>query len=77
MKQSTVQINDLRLRVPDMNPASARQLGQTVARRLAETPPMLLRSVVVPSAVVRVRPARTDSVNEIADAVAARIRSLT
>jgi hypothetical protein len=54
MNQPTIKIEELRLRVPGMNPREARQFGEQVARQLAGQLPASVRSRQIGSMNVRV-----------------------
>ena len=72
---SKVQINELRLRVPWSQRHQAKQLGQTVAARLAERPLNEgSESRTLPSVNAVVRSRSDDSVEQIANEIAADIR---
>ena len=72
---SKVQINELRLRVPWSQRHQAKQLGQTVAARLAEMPlsegP---QTRTLPSVNTVVRSGSGDSVEQMANEIAGSIR---
>jgi len=73
MRSRSVRIDELRLRVPGMSAADARQLGERVAQRLAENP-IGGGSRSIPSVSLRIRSSGADSVDHIAEMIAARLR---
>ncbi len=76
MKSRALRIDELRLRVPGLSSARARQLGETVAQRLAENPPRSFSSGRVPALSLRVYAANSASVEQLADTIAAKIHRI-
>lgn len=68
----SVRIDRLRIRAAGLTPEQARRLGETVARRLADAPPVPNRSERVPAVSVRTR--AKQSIDALADDIAAQIR---
>jgi hypothetical protein len=73
MRSRSVRIDELRLRVPGLSPTDARRLGEAVAQRLGENPPQG-GPARIPELAVRVRSSKSDSVEQLADTIASRIR---
>lgn len=74
MKSATVQINQLRLRVPGLTQEQARRLGEVVAKRLTELPLDTNHSRQIPALVLRVRSGPTSSMERMANDITNRIR---
>lgn len=69
----SIRIDEMRLRVPGLSAADAQRLGESVAQRLAANPGAL-RGRSIPSIDLRLHAAASDSVEQLADTIAARIR---
>jgi len=74
MKRATVEISELRLRVPHLGPQQARRLGEMVAQRLAELPLAKDCSREIDALSVRVGTERLSSMERMADEIAAGVR---
>ncbi len=73
MRSRSIRINEMRLRVPGLSARDAQRLAESVAQRLAENPGGL-RSRSIPAIGLRIRSSKSDSVEQLAETIAARIR---
>ena len=74
---ASIRIDDLRLRVPGLTGEQARQLGESVARRLADLHLGATSAKTIPALALRVRSRSTFSVDCLADDIVSGIhRSL-
>jgi hypothetical protein len=74
MSRTKVQINDLRLRVPGLTETQARQLGQAVAKRLADLPIGASDPLTIRTMSVRVKTTTGDSLTRLANEIAATVQ---
>jgi len=74
MKRGTVQIGELRIRATGLTPEDARRLGESVAQRLVASPLVSHGQRKISELTVRTRSNGTNSVDRMAEEIAAGIR---